>query len=121
MIELTEKDIAEKEELAKTIARILDDKLATEIKIIKVEALTSLCSYFVICTGRSDTHVSALADDLEDALAKVELKPLHREGIKESGWTVIDYASVIVHLFNRTGREFYSLEKLWRDGETIEF
>ncbi len=114
MIKLTEKDVENKDVLAKSIEKVLDDKLAEEIKIIEVSKLTSLCDYFVICTARSDTHVEALCDDLEEALEKVGVSPLHREGTKDSGWIVLDYATVIVHVFNRTSREFYSLEKLWR-------
>ncbi len=119
MIHLTEKDIASKESLAKSIAAVLDDKLALDIKILDVESLTSLCSYFVICTSRSDTHTSALADDVDDAFSKLSLSPLHREGSKESGWIVLDYASVVVHIFNRQSREFYGIEKLWKDGKEV--
>ncbi len=114
MIKLTEKDICNKDSLARSISSVLDDKLGEEIKTINVTDLTSLCDYFVICTARSDTHVEALCDDLEEALEKVGLSPLHREGTKESGWIVLDYASVIVHVFNRSSREFYGLEKLWK-------
>ena len=98
---------------------MLDEKLAENIKVIQVEKQTSLCNYFVICEGRSSTHVRALADDLEDALAQAGLKPLSRDGKDESNWIVRDYASVIVHVFDRATREFYGLENLWRDGKII--
>ncbi len=119
MLNLTNNDIASNEALAKSIASVLDDKLALDIKILDVESLTSLCSYFVICTGRSDTHVEALCDDVEDAFSKLGLSPLHREGSKQSGWIVLDYASVIIHVFNRQSREFYGIEKLWKDGHEL--
>ncbi len=119
MLNLTEKDISTNELLAKSIAAVLDDKLAIDIKILEVESLTSLCSYFVICTARSDTHIEALSDDVEDAFSKISLSPLHREGSKASGWIVLDYACVIVHIFNRQSREFYGIEKLWKDGREL--
>ncbi len=114
MIKLTEKDVENKDALAESVKKVLDDKLAEDIKLLNVSGLTSLCDYFVICTARSDTHIEALCDDLEEALENAGVSPLHREGAKESGWIVLDYATVIVHVFNRASREFYSLEKLWK-------
>ena len=107
------------EGLVKAIASVLDEKQAENIKILKVEKQTSLCSYFIICDGRASTHVLSLADHVEDALASAGEKPLHTEGMKEGTWAVLDYASVIVHIFDRQNREFYNLEKMWRDAESV--
>ncbi|MBQ9692356.1 MAG: ribosome silencing factor [Clostridia bacterium] len=107
------------EGLVKAIASVLDEKQAENIKILKVEKQTSLCSYFIICDGRASTHVLSLADHVEDTLASLGEKPLHTEGMKEGTWAVLDYASVIVHIFDRQNREFYNLEKLWRDAESV--
>ncbi len=119
MIKITSKQISSRIGLVRTIYSVLEDKLAENIKIIQVEKQTSLCNYFVICEGRSSTHVCALADELEDALSKAGLHPLSRDGKSEGKWIVRDYASVIVHIFDRETREFYSLENLWRDGKII--
>ncbi len=119
MLKITSKQIASRIGLVRAIYSVLDEKLAENIKVIQVEKQTSLCNYFVICEGRSSTHVRALADDLEDALAQAGLKPLSRDGKDESNWIVRDYASVIVHVFDRATREFYGLENLWRDGKII--
>jgi ribosome-associated protein len=119
MVNITPELIKTKEGLLQAIASVLDEKQAENIKILNVEKQTSLCNYFIICDGRASTHVLSLADNVEDRLASVGEKPLHTEGMKEGSWAVLDYASVIVHIFDRQSREFYNLEKLWRDAENI--
>ena len=81
---------------------------------------TVLADYFVICGGNSNTQVRALAGEVEEKLEEIDLKPHHIEGYNEATWTVLDYSSVIVHIFNRETREFYKLEKLWSDAENID-
>lgn len=119
MPKITAKQISSRIGLVRAIYSVLDEKLAENIKVIQVEKQTSLCNYFVICEGRASTHVRALADELEDALAKAGRHPLSRDGKTEGNWIVRDYASVIVHIFDRPTREFYGLENLWRDGKVI--
>lgn len=119
MVNITPELIKTKEGLLQAIASVLDEMQAENIKILNVEKQTSLCNYFIICDGRASTHVLSLADNVEDRLASVGEKPLHTEGMKEGSWAVLDYASVIVHIFDRQSREFYNLEKLWRDAENI--
>ena len=86
---------------------------------IKVSDLTVLCEYFLICTATSSTHVRALADEVEDKLEQAGLRPHHIEG-KATGWIVLDYGSVIVHVFGRNEREFYGLDKMWADAESVD-
>ncbi len=105
--------------LLREAIRILDDKQAVNIRALCVEKQTSLCNYFIICEGRSNTHVSALADAVIEALGLAGIHPLHTEGIKEGIWIALDYASVIIHIFDRVNREFYNLENLWRDGKEL--
>ena len=119
MVNITPELIKTKEGLLQAIASVLDEKQAENIKILNVEKQTSLCNYFIICDGRASTHVLSLADNVEARLASVGEKPLHTEGMNEGSWAVLDYASVIVHIFDRQSREFYNLEKLWRDAENI--
>lgn len=119
MLNITPELLKTTEGLVKAIANILDEKQAENIKILKVEKQTSLCNYFIICDGRASTHVLSLADNVEELLSLAGEKPLHTEGMKEGTWAVLDYASVIVHIFDRQNREFYNLEKLWRDAENI--
>ena len=120
MLKFKSKDISSRIGLVRAIYAILDEKQANNIKVLKVEKQTSLCNYFIICEGRATTHVKALADEVEAVLSNAGLSPLHTEGTGEGNWIVLDYASVMVHIFDRPSREFYNLEKLWRDATVVE-
>ena len=120
MITVHSSDITTPLDLAKSIVRILQDKKARNIKLLFVEEQTVLTSYFVICEGRSSTQIRALADELDDVIGKAGLAPLHKDGLQSGSWTVLDFGSVIVHLFDRQTREFYNLEKLWGDATAVD-
>ena len=106
-------------EILKIAANALNKKKAREMTAKKVDDLTVLCEYFLICTATSSTHVRALCDEVEDALKLEGVLPHHIEG-KSSGWIALDYGSIIVHIFSRTDREFYALDKMWADAENID-
>ena len=116
---ITKEQISTRLGLAKAIVGILDEKQARRIKLLEVEKQTSLTNYFVICEGRSSTHINSLGDEISERLSQVGCAPLHTEGYDTGNWLALDYASVIVHIFDRTTREFYNLEHLWRDGTEI--
>ena len=120
MLKFTANQLKSRIGLVRAIYAILDDRQAEKIKILKVEKQTSLCNYFVICEGRATTHVKAIADEIEEVLSLAGVKPLHKDGMSEGNWIALDYASVIVHIFDKPSREFYSLERLWRDATVIE-
>ncbi len=105
-------------EILKIAANALNSKKAREMTAIKVSDLTVLTEYFLICTANSSTQVRALADEVEDKLEESGVRPHHIEG-KATGWLVLDYGSVIVHIFGRNEREFYALDKMWNDAEVI--
>ncbi|MFV0353134.1 MAG: ribosome silencing factor [Oscillospiraceae bacterium] len=106
-------------QLAKEAAKALDDKKGIDIKVLKVEDLTVLADYFVIASGTSNTHVGALADEAEARLDKLGIKPLRREGEKTRNWVLLDYGSTVIHVFYPEAREFYALDRLWADAETV--
>ncbi len=106
-------------EILKIAANALNEKKAKEMNAVKVEDLTVLCEYFLICTATSSTHVRALADEVEAKLKEAGVMPHHIEG-KSSGWIALDYGSVIVHVFGRNERDFYALDKIWADAEVVE-
>ena len=110
-------------ETAKKIASLLDDKLARDVKIIKVGDLTVLCQYFVIAHGTNSTQVKSLADyvEVEMDTVKDEWPLLHREGYNSSSWILLDYGDVVTHVFYKDTRDFYDLEHLWADGEEVPF
>lgn len=108
-------------ETAKLVAKALDNKKGADIKILKIEDLTVIADYFVIATGNSNTQVKALAGEAEYLLEKeAGIKPLRVEGYDSGGWILIDFNSVIVHVFQPAAREFYSLERLWADATPID-
>ena len=102
------------------ICKILSEKKGRNIVYIDVEDKTSLCDYFVICSGTSTTQVKSLAENLEEKLDKEHaLTPRRREGVREGRWAVLDYQDVSVHVFNDEMRDFYCLERLWEDGKNL--
>jgi ribosome-associated protein len=107
-------------ETALLAAGILDDRKAQDIAVLEVIDLTVLADYFIIATGTSTTHVGALADEVEFKLKEKGVLPHHIEGHRAGGWVLMDYRDVIVHVFTKEAREFYSLERLWGDAERIE-
>jgi len=107
-------------ELAERIAQLLDLKLATDIDVIRIEELTVVADYFVICTGNATTHVKALSDEIEFKLKGEGIAPYRISGYDSANWILLDYGSVIVHIFLGDTRSFYSLERLWGDAPRVE-
>ncbi len=106
--------------LARAAAEILDAKKAENINVIRITNISSLGDYFVIASGTSNTHVHALADELEEKLKEQGVEPARVEGYRSNSWIILDYEEVVVHLFTADAREFYDLDRLWADGEKID-
>lgn len=107
-------------EKTQLICKLLSDKKGADIVTIDVADHTSLCDYFVICSGRSSTQVKSLAENLEEKFSKeYAVEPSRREGVREGRWAVLDYSDVIVHIFNDEERDFYRLERLWENGNNL--
>ncbi|MBO5935005.1 MAG: ribosome silencing factor [Clostridia bacterium] len=101
------------------IVKVLDNKKAEEIKVLKISELTVMADYFIIANGTSNTHVRALAEEVEAELSDVGVEPRSIEG-RATGWILLDYSDVVVHVFTARDREYYNLERLWQDGEEID-
>jgi ribosome-associated protein len=103
--------------LAAEVVEGMRDKKGTNIVKMDLRKLSgAIADYFVICTGTSDTHVQAIAESVEDRVREhLADKPLHREGVAQGEWVLLDYVTVVVHVFLRSKREFYSIEELWGD------
>ncbi len=108
------------EALAKSIVKVLDDKLAGDIRLLHVTEKTIIADYFVICTGSSTTQIRSLAGEVEYQIGEAGMKPGHIEGLPEANWVCMDYHSVIVHIFTEENRSTYRLEKLWEDAEEVD-
>ena len=107
-------------ELAEIAVKALDSKKGKEIRLIRIDKITTLAEYFVICTGTSNTQINALGDEVEKELTEKGEEPLHREGYRGGTWVLLDYGCVVVHIFNDEARKFCSLEHLWADGEEVD-
>ncbi|MGH2669767.1 MAG: ribosome silencing factor [Candidatus Binatia bacterium] len=100
-------------EKALLCTRFALDKKAYDLEILEVGRLTSVADYFLVCTGRSDTQVQAIARHIEESLRPLGLRPLAVEGFSRGQWVLIDYGDVVVHVFYQPIRDFYDLEGLW--------
>ena len=109
----------EAEKILEIAANALNEKKAKEMSAIDVSDLTSLTRYFLIATANSSTQVRAFCDEVEDRLSEEGLPPHHIEG-RATGWLVLDYNTVIVHIFTPDQREFYGLDNMWKDGTEID-
>lgn len=107
-------------ELVIEIAKTLDEKKAENIVAIRTEEVTIISDYFIIASGGSSVHVKSLAEDVEFEIKKrLDLTPDHIEG-RATGWILIDYGTVVVHIFQKEDREYYNLERLWADASKID-
>lgn len=107
-------------QIAAVAAKALDDKKARDVKVLKTEAQTVIADYFVICNGTSSTHIKALVDEVDKKLSEAGEPPIRREGLRSDIWVLMDFGSVIVHVFTDEARKFYNLERLWSDSEVID-
>ena len=101
-------------QLKDLIINALEDKKAEDIVALNVAERTILADFFIICSGKSTTQVKALAENVEEKLEAEGIFATRKEGLREGRWAVLDYGSVIVHVFNSDTRDFYALEKLWK-------
>jgi ribosome-associated protein len=111
---------AEPKKIADKIVNILDIKKGGDIKLLEVHSRTVIADYFVICTANSTTQVKSLADELEYQMTLCNTPPAHTDGMGRGEWSVLDFSSVIVHIFIKSAREFYKLDKLWGDTTELE-
>ena len=106
-------------ELAHRIVDVASDKKASDIVLLRTAEITTMADYFVIASGRSETQVQALSQAIVDELRDVGIKPLGVEGQRSARWVLLDYGSVIVHLFAPEEREYYGLERLWSSATQV--
>ena len=107
-------------EIAIQVTKALDEKKGMDIKLLRIEKVSSLADYFLICTGTSNTHVKTLCDYAEYSMEQMGEPMLGREGHRGNSWELLDYGSVVVHVFTDEARKFYDLERLWADAEVVD-
>lgn len=106
-------------ETAAAAARAAADKQAEDVVILDVHELIVITDYFVVCSGTSDRQVKTIVDEVEKALRGLGRKPVRREGEQEARWVLLDYVDVVVHVFAEEERDYYDLERLWRDAPRL--
>lgn len=105
--------------LVRVIVAALDDKKAEDITTLNVGAVSSVADVFVLASGTSQRHVATLVDEVLERVRDIGLKPFGIEG-KATGWALIDFGDVVVHLFDRDTRSYYDLERLWLDAPPVK-
>lgn len=112
--------MAESLDLARTAALAANEKLATDIAVIEVSQLMPIVDYFVFASGDNERQVSAIVDEVEDALRELDAKPVRREGVRDARWVLLDYGDIVVHIMREKEREYYGLDRLWKDAPLVE-
>lgn len=107
-------------EMAKLAFEAMSDKKAENIKVIDISDITPIADYFVICTGSNISQIDAIVDNVSEKLGRAGYFTRQNEGIHKSGWILMDYNDIVVHVFTREDRMFYDLERIWRDGIVVD-
>ena len=104
---------------ARRAARVALEKKAGDLLVLDVQRVSSVADYFLICSGQSRTHVQTITEAIRGELKGEGVQPRHAEGVAESGWVLLDYGDVLVHLFREDTRAYYALERLWGDAPAL--
>jgi len=107
------------QEVVNIAVQAAEDKKAWDVTVLDIREVSVIADYFVICSGRSSTHVQAIAENIQEKLGEKGLPVLRREGFRECGWVLLDYGDVVVHVFREAERQFYNLERLWGDARVV--
>ena len=119
-IKITDLKEAAPKEIADKVIEVLEDKLAANVQLLEVGKRSSVTDYFVICSATSTTQVKSLSDEVEVKLTECGVAPTRIDGAAGGDWTVLDFNTVIVHVFTKAAREFYKLDKLWADASAVK-
>ena len=107
------------ERKARRAARAALDKRAGDLVVLDVQRVSSVTDYFLICSGKSTTHLETITDAIRAELRGEGVNVLHAEGVAESGWVLLDYGDVLMHVFLEDTRLYYALERLWGDAPAL--
>jgi len=104
----------------KTIVNALEDKKAEDIQLIDIHEISTIADYFIITNGGNRSEIQAFSDNVEEKLAACGIRPKNIEGYNTANWVLLDYNDILVHIFDKESRGFYDLERMWRDGKTVD-
>ena len=110
------------DELISKIISGVEDVKGIDISLLDLRDIeNTVCSYFIVCSGSSNTHVNAIVSSVQKTVSKeLKEKPFHTEGLENSEWVLIDYVNIVVHVFQKPIREYYNIEELWGDAKTTQ-
>ena len=103
------------ENIIEDLKMVLEEKFATEVLVLEISKISTLGDYFIIATGKNENQIQAMAKGAMDCLHKYNLYQKHHEGGYNSGWALLDFGDIILHIFDETSRNFYNIERLWSD------
>ncbi len=104
----------------KIAIKAADEKKAYDLVALDISEIASFANFFLLCTGDSSRQIQAIADEVEQKLKAFGIKPSHVEGYKNAEWILMDYMDLVVHIFSKSARAYYDLERLWRDGKKLD-
>jgi len=107
-------------ELVTLVKNALDEKKAEDITILEISGISSIADYFVIANGNNPNQLAAMQDACDEAMTKAGVNAKQIEGNSKSTWILMDYNDIIIHLFSKEDRQFYNIERIWKDAEVIE-
>ncbi|MDD3717203.1 MAG: ribosome silencing factor [Actinomycetota bacterium] len=110
---------ADSRETAIEAARAASDKKAHDILVMDMRDVLIITDYFIICSGKTDRQVRSIQEGVEERLAAMGVKPVRREGVQHRRWILLDYVDIVVHVFRQEEREYYEIERLWKDAPNI--
>ncbi|MDQ2886129.1 MAG: ribosome silencing factor [Chloroflexota bacterium] len=108
-------------QMARAAADAASDKKASDVLLLDVREITTIADYFVICSGNNARQIQAIADAVDEALREQGARPFNREGVADTGWLLLDFGDIIVHIFGPTEREYYRIERLWSEAKTVVY
>ena len=112
----TQPDVAARVRVAVAAA---EDRKAVNLQVLDLDSISDFTEYFLICSGSSERQVQAIADAVLERLRATGVRPLHVEGQREGSWILLDFGSLVVHIFHEETRAFYALERLWSDATDV--
>ena len=112
--------MSEAKKMAGIAVKALEDKKAEDIRVLDIENVSTIADYFIIASGANRNQVQAMADNVEESLGKEGFEVKHTEGYQNANWILLDYGDIVIHLFDSENRLFYDLERIWRDGISVD-
>ncbi|MBR5419774.1 MAG: ribosome silencing factor [Lachnospiraceae bacterium] len=110
----------EAREVAKNVIEAMEEKKAVDIRVLDIAGISSIGDYFIIAGGNNVNQVHAIVDEIDERLGRKGVQPKHVEGYQNANWVLMDYGDVIVHVFDSENRLYYDLERIWKDGKSMD-